>query len=363
MPQRPIKLMLVDDHPIWRDSVRRVLERKKLAEVVAQASDGEGAVKLAASAKPEVILMDLHLPGLSGTEATARIIERRPETKVLMLSSSGDEEDVLSAVKAGARGYILKTGDPDEIIDAVRRVHKGEVVFTAALAGLVLGEFKRSGPAESRLSSRERTVLKLISEGLDDDEIAARFSMSVKNVREEIRTCVAKLQSKGGTPDRPERIVGTVLFVDIVGSTEMAARLGDERWSHVLSDYYALARRHLPRHGGREIGTAGDGVLAIFEQPTRAVTCAQKISFGVEKLGFKVRAGVHIGELELMGENIGGIAVHIGARISAKAKPGEVLVSSTVRELMVGTKAKFVDRGTHVLKGVPGRWRLFAAGG
>src|SRR5215467_2150519 len=158
----------------------------------------------------------------------------------------------------------------------------------------------------------------------------------------------------------PERILATVLFADIVASTDHAAHLGDHRWHELLDGYYDLARRELARFRGREIDTAGDGFFAAFDGPARAVRCAQAIAKGVRTLGIEVRAGCHTGECEIIGEKLGGIAVHIGARVAAVARPGEVLVSNTVKDLVAGSGLAFEERGAHNLKGVPGEWRLYA---
>jgi len=161
----------------------------------------------------------------------------------------------------------------------------------------------------------------------------------------------------------PERALATVLFTDIVGSTEIAARLGDRAWRELLERHDAVVRRQLAIHRGREVKTLGDGFLATFDGPARAIRCAAAIEAAVRELGLEVRAGVHSGEVELIGDDVGGMAVNIGARIGALADPGEVLVSSTVRELVVGSGLEFADRGTHELKGAPGEWRLFAGVG
>jgi len=161
-------------------------------------------------------------------------------------------------------------------------------------------------------------------------------------------------------PAAQERQLATVLFADIVGSTERAAQLGDSRWHTVLDAFYGVARRQLERFRGREVDSAGDGFFAAFDGPARAIRCAAAIRDGVGPLGLEVRAGVHTGECEVMGAKIGGIAVHIGARVAAQAVAGEVLVSSTVKDLVAGSGISFVDRGVHALKGVPGEWRLHA---
>ena len=158
-----------------------------------------------------------------------------------------------------------------------------------------------------------------------------------------------------------DRALATVLFTDIVGSTELAARLGDRAWQALLEQHHALVRRELDRFRGREVDTAGDGFFATFDGPARASRCACSIRDAVRQLGIEVRAGVHTGEVELTGEKIGGIAVHIGARVAATARASEVLVSSTVKDLVAGSGIGFTDRGIHELKGIPGEWHLFAA--
>ena len=158
----------------------------------------------------------------------------------------------------------------------------------------------------------------------------------------------------------PDRALATVLFTDIVSSTERAAMLGDDAWTRTLDHHDALVAREVERHRGRTINTTGDGMLATFDGPARAVRCAQAICAGVRSLGIEVRAGLHTGEIELRGDDIGGIAVHIGQRVSALSGAGEVLVSSTVKDLVAGSGITFADRGPHVLKGVPAKWRVFA---
>jgi pimeloyl-ACP methyl ester carboxylesterase len=159
----------------------------------------------------------------------------------------------------------------------------------------------------------------------------------------------------------PDRVLATILFTDIAGSTEKVAALGDRRWREVLDAYYGLVRGELTRHRGREIDTAGDGFFAAFDGPARAVRCALAVVEGVRALGLEARAGVHTGECEVIGPKLGGIAVHIGARVAAVASAGEVLVSHTVKDLVSGSGLRLEDRGLHDLKGISGEWRLFAA--
>lgn len=158
----------------------------------------------------------------------------------------------------------------------------------------------------------------------------------------------------------PDRVLSTVLFTDIVGSTAKAAELGDRGWRELLERHHSLVRRELTRYRGRELDTAGDGFFASFDGPARAIQCARTIAEGVGELGLEIRAGLHTGECELLDDKVAGIAVSIGARVAAQASPGEVLVSQTVKDLVVGSGITFDDRGTQALKGVPGEWRLYA---
>lgn len=157
-----------------------------------------------------------------------------------------------------------------------------------------------------------------------------------------------------------DRVVATILFTDIVGSTERAATLGDDRWHDLLDYHDSIIRHQLERFGGREVNTVGDGFLAVFSSPNVAVDCAAAIVAAMHPFGIEVRTGIHIGEVEVRGGDVAGMAVHIGARIAALAAPSEVLVSSTVREIVTGSRRVFHARGEHELKGVPGRWQLYA---
>jgi class 3 adenylate cyclase len=157
-----------------------------------------------------------------------------------------------------------------------------------------------------------------------------------------------------------DRVLATVLFTDIVDSTRRAAEMGDRDWHALLDAHDAVVRSQLARFRGREVNTAGDGFLAMFDGPQRAIRCAMAIRDAVQALGIQVRAGLHTGECEVRGDDIGGIGVHIGARVSALAGPNDVLVSSTLRDLVIGSGLEFEERGAHALKGVPGEWHLFA---
>jgi class 3 adenylate cyclase len=158
----------------------------------------------------------------------------------------------------------------------------------------------------------------------------------------------------------PDTVLGTFLFTDIVGSTAQAAVLGDVAWRDLLARYHAIVRQRLAQFRGEEVGTAGDGFFATFDGPGRAIRCACALRDDVRGLGLDIRAGLHTGEGQIMDGHVGGLAVHIAARVAAEAGSGEVLVSATVRDLVAGSGFEFTDRGAHVLKGVPGEWHLYA---
>ncbi|HTK90174.1 MAG TPA: adenylate/guanylate cyclase domain-containing protein [Verrucomicrobiae bacterium] len=182
------------------------------------------------------------------------------------------------------------------------------------------------------------------------------FTDNAEQVLREIRSFLGELPTEAES----DRVLATVVFTDIVGSTEQAVALGDRRWRELLGGFHAAVRREVGRFRGREIDSAGDGVLAAFDGPARAVRAACAVGEAVRSLGVTVRAGVHTGECEVLGNKLAGIAVHIGARVASVAGPDEVLVSSTVRDLVAGSGLAFADRGLHTLKGVPGDWHLFA---
>jgi class 3 adenylate cyclase/dienelactone hydrolase len=180
---------------------------------------------------------------------------------------------------------------------------------------------------------------------IDREEILAETQEFLTGVRE---------------PAEPDRVLATVLFTDIVGSTDRARALGDRGWRDLLERHHSLVRAELARYRGREIDTAGDGFFATFDGPARGIRCARSIVEAVGGIGLEVRAGLHTGEVELAADSVRGIAVHTGARVAALARPGEVLLSGTVKDLIAGSGIELTDRGSHELKGIPGKWRLFA---
>ncbi|GAA1238548.1 response regulator [Pseudonocardia alaniniphila] len=193
-----ITVMVVDDHPIWREGVARDLTERGLT-VVATAADADAAVRIAVAARPRVVLMDLNLDGTSGVRAIEGILQKLPETRILVLSASGEHTDVLEAVKAGATGYLLKSAGADELLAAVQRTADGFPVFTPGLAGLVLGEYRRlagepDGPAVPALTERETEVLRLVAKGLTARQIGERLVLSHRTIESHVQSTLRKLQ-------------------------------------------------------------------------------------------------------------------------------------------------------------------------
>jgi DNA-binding NarL/FixJ family response regulator len=196
--EQPIRVMVVDDHPMWRDAVERDLQAAGF-DVVAVAADGHQALARFPAARPQVVVLDLQIPGPNGVEVTGQVLQHDPSARVLILSASGEQPDVLAAVKAGATGYLVKSASRDELLAAVRRVAAGDTVFTPGLAGLVLGEFRRmadgpSEPAGDGLTERETEILKMVAKGMSYKQIAERLVISHRTVQNHVQNTLRKLQ-------------------------------------------------------------------------------------------------------------------------------------------------------------------------
>jgi DNA-binding NarL/FixJ family response regulator len=197
--EQPIRVMVVDDHPMWRDAVERDLQDAGF-DVVGVAATGDEAIARFPACRPQVVVLDLQIPGPNGVEVTANVLQSDPSARVLILSASGEQSDVLEAVKAGATGYLVKSASRPELIDAVRRVAAGDSVFTAGLAGLVLGEYRRMSDPESRepdqpeLTERETEVLKMVAKGMSYKQIAERLVLSHRTVQNHVQNTLRKLQ-------------------------------------------------------------------------------------------------------------------------------------------------------------------------
>jgi pimeloyl-ACP methyl ester carboxylesterase len=275
------------------------------------------------------------------------------EMDISSLAPSADE-----AFKRRAVAYLRRSASPGAAVALLRMnslIDVREVLPTISVPTLVLQrvEDRDVNVEEGRWIASQIPGAKYVELPGDEHLIWAGDVDAVVDEVEEFLT--------GRRPvHEPDRILATVLFTDIVGSTERAARLGDRRWRELVGEHDSLVRRQLERFQGREVDTAGDGFLATFDGPARAIRCADSVRTAVRGLGLEIRAGLHTGECEIAGDSVRGIAVHTGARVAALAGGGEVLVSSTVKDLVAGSGIEFEDRGTRELKGVPGEWRLYA---
>jgi DNA-binding NarL/FixJ family response regulator len=308
-----IKVLLADDQALIRAGLRALLDTQDDIQVVGEADDGEAALRMATELVPDVVLMDIRMPRMDGLEATRRIVHdgHLDRTRIVILTTFDVDEYVFEALRVGASGFLVKDTEPELLLQGVRAVAKGDALLSPGVTRRLIGAFAAS-PAPAFPSGSD-----------------------------------------------PDRILATVLFSDIVASTQHAAQVGDRRWRELLDRHDELVRGQLAAHGGQEINTTGDGFLALFDAPARAIRCAVAIREQLRALGIQVRIGLHAGEVELRGNDVGGIAVHIGARLTALAAAGDVVVSSTVKDLVAGSGIGFQDRGGHALKGVPGNWQVF----
>ena len=309
-----IRVLLADDQVLVRAGFKALLDAQSDIEVVGEADDGRAALRMAEELAPDVVLMDIRMPGMDGLEATRRIVqnEELDRTRIVILTTFDVDDYVFEALRMGASGFLVKDTEPEVLLHGVRAVARGDALLSPGVTRRLIGAFA-GGQAPAFPS--------------------------------------------GSTGDR---ILATVMFSDIVSSTERAAEIGDRRWRDVLDRHDELVRKQIGDHGGREIKTTGDGFLALFDAPARAIRCAISIREGLRAVGVDVRIGLHSGEVELRGNDVGGIAVSIGARVAASGTAGDVVVSSTVKDLVAGSGIGFDDLGSHALKGVPEEWRLFA---
>jgi class 3 adenylate cyclase len=253
------------------------------------------------------------------------------------------------SVRPGAMGHYYRQTLMSDVTDVLPRISTPTLVLNRPGNRVV--------PMDQSRAVADALERATFVELPGDDHLI--FTHDIDRVADEIEEFLTGAR----TGSDPDRVLTTVLFTDIVDSTRLAAERGDRRWRDLLDRHHQVVRAQLLRFGGREIATTGDGFFAAFSSPTQALRCAMSVVEAIRRLGIEIRAGVHTGEVEVRGEDLGGLAVHIGARVAGAAAPGEVLASSTVRDLVAGSSIAFEDRGEHELKGVTGSWRLFAARG
>lgn len=300
-------ILVVDDDPDIRETICYFLESR--GYTVSEAEDGPSCRALVAGNAFDLAILDLNLPGEDGL-SLCRYLHETTQMGLIILTGSGDEIDRVVGLEVGADDYVSKPFQPRELLARVRSV------------------LRRVAPAANQ---------------------------AVQEGPPETRKIGSLLEGSGS-----ERVLLSVLFTDIVDSTRLASELGDRAWSELLAAHHAAVRKSLGAHNGLEVKTLGDGFLAAFEGPGRALRCARAIMDEVAGLTIKVRAGMHTGECEIRDEDLSGIAVHLASRIAGLAGAGEILVTSTVRDLVMGSDFSFEARGAADLKGLPRTWQVFA---
>ena len=369
----PVSLQEVTSLELWMDDIDAVMNEVGSESAVFYGLGGGGTMAmLYAATYPQ------RVSGLVLVNSFARLMRapdypwgRAPEL----------EEEVLDIMSTGwGRGVFLDLLAPSRVGDERFRQWWARYQRVGASPGTVLSMRKMFGLIDIRevlpsiraptlVLNRAQSRFYVVEHGryLAEHIPRARFVevpgvdyFSFLGDPEPILSETERFVAGLTSPPESDRQLSTVLFTDIVESTKLASELGDRRWRELLSEQRALVRRELERYHGREVDTAGDGFLATFDAPARAVRCACVVRDAVRDLGIEIRAGLHTGEVEVLDEGLAGVAVHLGQRVLAAAAPGEVLVSSTVKDLAVGSGLEFDDRGLHGLKGVPDEWRLFA---
>jgi NarL family two-component system response regulator LiaR len=310
--REPIRVLVADDHAVVRQGLRLFLDLQPDLDVVGEASDGAQAVERARELQPDLVLMDLSMPGTDGVQATRALRATSPATKVLVLTSFADDEHVVSALQAGAVGYLMKDAPPDEVAEAVRTISRGDpLVHPEALRALVRG-----------LADANRA---------------------------------------------PEGTV-TLVFTDVEGSAGLFDRLGDERARAILRQHDRMLRDAIERHSGTEVKHQGDGLMAAFSSARRALRCAVEIQQALAERArthpdtpLRVRIGINTCEAIAEDDDYFGAGVVVAARIARAAKGGEILLSEVTRALVGGSRISMRDRGEQRLKGLDGTYRLYEA--
>ena len=341
-------VVVVDDEADLRDTVVAYLTRQGLS-----ARGAANATELRAhldAAPADLVVLDIAMPGEDGLSVARWLRARGDDIGIVMLTAAAEVVDRVVGLEVGADDYLAKPFDPRELLARLRALLRRRATAR--------GTASSAAPPGRRTAEYMPGAQHVGAPGIDHPLRPGHIGRGAGEVKG-----VPPGAAHGGGAD-PDRVLATVLFTDIVGSTRRAAELGDRRWRGLLSEHNAIVRRGLARFGGREVQAMGDGFLATFDGPARAVLCALASVEDVRSaLGIDIRSGVHTGEVELDREEGGvrGIAVHVAARIAALAGAGEVLVSGTVRDLAAGSGIGFRACGARALKGVPGRVRLFSA--
>lgn len=365
--------MPLDDLPTteeWSEDIIAVMDAagSQAAALVGFIDGGRLAICVAATHPERVIALIVMHTMVSSTAAPdypwVGTEEQRLKTLALIESGWADPDEHVARFGIGTdpdgyRRFMQQVGSPEKIAAFVRHVAnydvRGYLPLVEAPTLVLHRRDNRVQPiGAGRFVADHIPGARLVEVTGDDWASPPRDMGPVVDEIEEFLT--------GSRPaPEPERFLAAVLFTDIVSSTGAKVKAGDKRWRELLGEHHRIVRREIVRHGGREVSTTGDGFLATFDAPLRAIRCARAIIQTLEPTGLRIRAGVHAGEIERIGDDVTGLTVDIGARVAALAGADEVLVSSTVHDMAIGSRIVFEERGVHSLKGVPGEWRLYAA--
>lgn len=374
----PVRVVMAEDSPLLRAGLAQLLSADDAVELLAVAADLDELLAAVELHRPDVVLSDVRMPP-TGTNEGVRAAEllraSHPGIGVLLLSQYDEPSCARQLLQAGAsgRGYLLKdrVAEPAQLAAALRTVAEGgSVVDPVVVDGLL-----RRRDEAREMTSMQRQVLLEMSKGHDELAVADLLGMSPAAVAAEVADLtellgVAAVSGVGAASALLSELLAvpafggrlaTVLFTDIVGSTEVLARIGDVAWEQLLRQHDALTAEHVLRRGGSVISRAGDGMLALFTSAAAAVAAAHVMVEQVARLGLKLRVGLHAGEVQVDRSGASGIAIHVGARVLEACAPGQVLLTSTVADLLAGSSLKVLERGRRPLRGVPGEWQLLEA--
>lgn len=378
MTDAPLRVLVVDDHELVRTGLRGVLAGDESIEVVSEAADGVQAIAAVEMHHPDVVVMDLQMPGMGGIEATRRILAARSDVAVLVLTMFDDDDSVFAAIRAGARGYLLKGARRDELRAAVVGIAAGQAVFGPGVAGRVLDHMSGRGDSNEafpELTRREQEVLEGLVEGLEPVAIARRLGIADKTVRNNISSVLTKLHvvDRAAAVDRaraagvgPKRrtVIRTLAFTEIPGAAALARELGDA-YGSVLADHNRIVDDAIARAGGVRFGVSGDARFASFDSQAGAIAAfvgaqrelgSHKFAAGAE---VRIRVGIHRGAVIEDGDELVGLAIHETARVAAAGVGGQILVSEPAIPDEPPAGLRFVDLGEQELRDLDRPLRLY----
>jgi DNA-binding NarL/FixJ family response regulator/class 3 adenylate cyclase len=374
----PVRVVMAEDSPLLRAGLAKLLSAEDAVELLAVAADLDELLAAVEQHRPDVVLSDVRMPP-TGTDEGVRAAEllraSHPGIGVLLLSQYDEPSCARRLLEAGAsgRGYLLKdrVAEPAQLAAALRTVAEGgSVVDPVVVDGLL----RRRDEAQEMTTVQRRVLLEL-AKGHDERAVASLLGMSPAAVAAEVvgltgllgvpavsgvGAASALLSELLAVPAFGGRLA-TVLFTDIVRSTEVLAQMGDVAYEQLLRQHDALTSEHVLRRGGSVTSRAGDGMLALFPSAAAAVAAAHAMVEQVAQLGLQLRVGLHAGEVQVDRSGASGIAIHVGARVLEACDPGQVLLTSTVADLLAGSSLTVVERARRTLRGVPGEWRLLEA--